>query len=49
MSCVGWTQPPIINKPAYLVTTEPLLSRWIVATDRFGQAQKCWGARLRMP
>ncbi|ABM45306.1 hypothetical protein [Bartonella bacilliformis] len=37
----------MINKPADLVKTEPLLSRWIVATDRFGQQQKCWGILLK--
>jgi len=28
-----------------LVQIEPDLSRWVVATDKFGQKQKCWGAK----
>jgi len=43
--CAGWTRPPAINEPARLVQVEPDLSRWVVATDTFGQKQGCW-ARL---
>jgi len=31
-----------VNEPARLVQVEPDLSRWIVATDKFGIKQKCW-------
>ncbi|WP_412057449.1 hypothetical protein [Bartonella sp. DGB2] len=40
--CSGWRPPPRVNKPARLVKDEPNLSRWIVATDRFGRSEKCW-------
>ena len=41
-SCAGWTKPPNARDAVKLVQTEPELTHWIIATDRFGQKQKCW-------
>jgi len=46
-SCAGWTRPPAINEPVRLVQVEPALSRWLVATDKFGQKQGCWARAMR--
>ena len=40
--CAGWTKPPKPHDAVKLVQTEPELTHWIIATDRFGQKQKCW-------
>lgn len=41
-SCAGWTKPPNARDAVKLVQTEPELTHSIIATDRFGQKQKCW-------
>lgn len=40
--CAGFTKPPKASDPAYLAENEEKLSRWIVATDKFGTSAGCW-------